>query len=200
MTTGSSRYDRAFARRMISIPLVYLALPLWTVLSPIVVPVALLIDVIQGRWRVPTIRLWIFALVFTVHEWIGVAYATRLWVRGHFGQRLDLERHRCVQAWWATSLLGWARRLLHVELDLGDAASVPDGELIVLSRHASMIDALIPAVLFTGILDRPVHYVLKKELQWIVWAITSSIVMETEPASSPASRSWRNEPFRTRPW
>ncbi len=153
-------------RRFLTIPGVFVAVPLWFVLGPIVLPALVFVDVVTGRFRLPSLRLWIYGLIFCLHEWVGIAYALWLWLVGGFGRRLDYEASVRMQRWWAASLLEWARRLLDVVIDL-DEAPIPPGRVIVLSRHASMVDAVIPAHLFTARLRRPVHYVLKRELQFL---------------------------------
>lgn len=154
----------ALRRRLKTIPAVIIAVPLWALLSPIVAPGLVVFDLITGRVQLPLLRLWVFALVFCLHEWIGVANAGRLWITGGFGCRLDFDAHSAIQGWWATSLLDWARRLLAVHID-AEATPLPAGTVIVLSRHASMVDAIIPAVLFARRSARAVHYVMKRELQ-----------------------------------
>ncbi len=151
-------------RRIQTISAVVLAVPVWFVLSPLVVPCVVLYDVVTGRFDLPLLRLWLFALVFCAHEWIGIGYAFFLWLTGGFGRRMDFEAHVSMQGWWSTSLLSWANRLLAVHLDAG-TDPMPSGNVIVLSRHASMVDAIIPAHLFPTHFGRPVHYVMKKELE-----------------------------------
>ncbi len=151
-------------RRCVTIPAAFIAVPLWFVLSPVVIPALVVIDLLTGRFPLPSVRLWLFGLIFCLHEWVGIACAAWLWLVGGCGRRLDFEANARVQRWWASSLLEWARRLLRVVIDLDDAP-VPTGRVIVLSRHASMVDAVIPAHLFNDHLRRPVHYVLKRELQ-----------------------------------
>ncbi len=155
---------QAMRRRAKTIPAIFLAVPVWFLLTPIMLPAMLVFDLVTGRPDLPLARLWLFALVFCLHEWIGITQAARLWVTGGFGRRLDAVAHEKTQGWWSTSLLHWAERLLRVHLDVGDAA-MPSGIVIVLSRHASMVDAIIPAHIFPTLLHRPVHYVMKKELQ-----------------------------------
>lgn len=153
-------------RRVVAICAVAAGLPLWIALTPVWVVVSLIVDVSTRLWSFPTLRLCCFGVVYLVHEWVGVVSAGWLWVSGSFGRSLDITAHRRVQAWWATSLLTWARRLLSVHLDLDDHERFPDGTFIVLSRHASMVDAVIPAAVITGRAKRFAHYVLKRELQW----------------------------------
>lgn len=156
-----------FGRRLVTVPLVFLLVPLLVVLAPVVLVVGGVVDLIGGRRALPTFRLWLFAIVFVVHE-CGVALlAGWLWLRGGFGRSLDLERHTRIQGAWVGSLLRWADRLLDVKVQWPDAESIPDGKVVVLSRHASMIDAVIPGYLFPSRLGRPVHYVLKRELRWV---------------------------------
>lgn len=153
-------------RRFLSISAIALGLPLWLISSPIWLPIALLADLLGGYRRLPSPRLGLFLGVYLVHEWIGVSRAAWLWLRGGFGRRLDPGRHRDVQGWWASSLLTWAGRLLGVAIEPVDPSSLPPSNIILISRHASMVDAVLPAALLTGQAGRFVHYVLKRELQW----------------------------------
>lgn len=154
-------------RRLLTIPVVVLALPVVLVVSPFALCSLTIFDAVTGRRDLPTTRLWVFAMVFIAHEWLVLPMAFGLWIQGRFGRSLDLDIHRRLQGWWAGSLLTWARRLLAVEIDWPDLATMPPGTVVVLSRHASMIDAILPAYLFPALLVRPVHYVLKRELRWV---------------------------------
>lgn len=156
-----------FARRLLSISLVIVLLPLCILLTPIVLIYSLLADLVGGRSALPTIRLWAFTIVFIAHEWIVIPLSALLWVRGGFGRSLDIPLHSQIQGRWVGSLLRWAGRILHVSIQWPDNESFPDGKIVVLSRHASMVDAVIPAFLFTARLGRPVHYVMKRELRWL---------------------------------
>lgn len=153
-------------RRVVSFTGVALALPLWLVTLPVWVPVTVAADGISRLRRLPTLRLGLFTGVYLAHNWAGLAAACWLWLAGGFGRRMNLDAHRRVQGWWANSLLGWAGRLLGVRLHLDDTARLPRQTFIMLSRHASMVDAIIPAGLVAGTLDRFAHYVLKRELRW----------------------------------
>ncbi len=156
-----------FSRRVLSIGGILVTLPLLIILSPLLFTGALAYDLATGRTDLPTPRLGLYAIVFLIHEWVFVPFSLWLWIRGGFGRSLDLDRHRVVQGQWAGSLLRWGRRLLGIEIDWPDISTMPAGSLIVVSRHASMVDAILPAHFFPAILGRPVHYVLKRELLWL---------------------------------
>ncbi len=154
-------------RRLVSFPVAFGLLPFGVLITPLLAPLLALTDLVTGRRRLPSARLWIFFLVFLAHEWVAQPKALAYWLTGGFGRRLDHQKHSRLQGWWAGSLFEWAGRILNVHLELPDHSSLPDGPLIILSRHASMADALIPAYLLAGKADRPIHYVLKKELHWV---------------------------------
>lgn len=158
-------------RRLVTFPAVIVALPLLIVTAPAWVVVSLALDVVQGLRRLPTVRLGAFGVVYLVHEWLGLAVAGILRVgstvgfpRGDRAHRLG--PYRAMQAWWATSLMRWAGRLLGVRFDAPDPSTLPSSSFILVSRHASMVDAVLPAILIAGHLRRFIHYVLKDELRW----------------------------------
>lgn len=159
--------NRHLFRRLLSIPGSIISLPLWLVLTPVWAVISIAADLLSGLRRLPTLRLCLFLLVFLVHDWIGILAGTWLWLRGSFGRKLNLESHRRVQGWWGTSLLDWGNRLLGVRLVFDDLTALPNRTFVLLSRHASMIDAVIPVSLVTKEMGRYIHYVLKRELRWI---------------------------------
>jgi 1-acyl-sn-glycerol-3-phosphate acyltransferase len=159
------------ARRLLSIFTVLVALPLVLLLSPVLVIGGIVVDLAHGLRRLPTVRLGLFSVVYLIHSWIGLAAAGFLALRAAIvGRGWDRARsrepYRRVQAWWASSLLTWAGRLLGVRFVLPDLATLPTEPFILLSRHASMVDAALPAAIITSRLDRFAHYVLKAELRW----------------------------------
>ena len=154
-------------RRIATVLAVIIALPLSLVLAPFVLVIGTIVDLATGRSDLPIARLYLFFIVFLVHEWLIIPLAIWLWIRGGAGRQLDLWRHSELQGWWAGSLLRWADRLLGVEIRWPDFSTLPATTLLIVSRHASMADAIIPAHVFPAKLGRPVHYVLKRELRWL---------------------------------
>lgn len=153
-------------RRLVSIAAVGITLIAAVITAPIWIPLAVAADVVSRLWRFPTLRLAAFAMVYLAHQWVGIARAVQISVASRLTRRSSLPAERDVQAWWATSLLQWAKRLLGVDFEPVDLSNIPTGSFILLSRHASMVDAVLPIVLICGHLKRYAHYVLKDELLW----------------------------------
>lgn len=134
------------------------------VLSPLVLPLLALVDIITGApRRLPLTRVGMMAVAFACHEW----YAMALYLRAILAPKeRRLARMQEAMGAWSMSLIKWAGYTLGAKLDWGDPAAMPAGYLLLLSRHASNVDAIIPSALFPQLLNRPAHYVLKRELRW----------------------------------
>ena len=153
--------QRSLVRRLISIPTVTLL----AALTWILLPVAVLADLLTAPRRMPATRLTFMAWGYAIYEVIGVVRSFGLWIR--FGGRVTTaaaqRRHHQLQRWWAARIVGVAERTVGLRFD-GPRPTLPDGPLIVLTRHSSMGDASLPAYLIGVRADRPIRYVLKREL------------------------------------
>ncbi len=134
------------------------------VLSPLVIPLLALIDIITGApRRLPLTRVGLMAVAFACHEWYAMALFLRAMTQS---KEQRVTRFQEAMGTWSMSLIKWAGHTMGAKLDWGDLASMPAGHLLLLSRHASNVDAIIPSALFPQLLNRPAHYVLKRELRW----------------------------------
>ncbi len=148
-------------RRLRSILLVIVLLPLLAITAPLWVPVTAALDLLRGRPRLPTTRIGLMGTVYLAHQWYGMAVVAWLTVTG---RRRAALPHRRLQRRWITSIVRAGGPLLGVDFDMR-APELPAGRVIVLSRHASMIDAIVPVLLVEDLAGRPIHYALKAELQ-----------------------------------
>jgi 1-acyl-sn-glycerol-3-phosphate acyltransferase len=136
-------------------------------LLPFALLVTLSLDAGDLR-RAPRTRFVIGIVFLLLCESAGLAGALLAWALagGPFGRgsarahRLD----RALQRRWAGALLHGGRKLLGLDLEVaGGDALLADGPILILARHASLVDSLLPCVL----LDRfRLRYVLKRELLW----------------------------------
>lgn len=154
-------------RRLITIPAAAILLPVFVILAPAAALFGSIWDLYGKRRGQPTLRLWIYGAIWLIYEWIAIAAAGGLALVSVVDKPKARRGYEYMQGWWAGGLLRWARRLLLVELDIAEPTSLPTGQLIMVSRHSSPVDAIIPAWLFPRVLGRPVHYVIKKELRWM---------------------------------
>lgn len=157
------RFARAWLRRSVTIPLYLVSAALLAVLSPFLLPLAAAIDLLRRRNFV-LVRCLVLAIVFFAAEVIGMVASLVLWLR-HAGWRAEpsvayLDANFNLQRRWASAIFAGARWSFGLRVTVeGDEALRP-GPVIVLGRHASPLDNLIPAVLASGR-----HYI---RLRWVI--------------------------------
>ncbi len=139
-----------------------------TGLAPVVVALAGLHDLLRrNRWAL--LRLVGLMWVLLAAELMGVCAAAAIWARHVLARGRDhdaflVDNYR-LQQWWARLLLGSASRLLQLRFTIqGDAQAVP-GPVVVLMRHTSILDTILPVVLLGARHGMRLRYVLKAGLQ-----------------------------------
>jgi 1-acyl-sn-glycerol-3-phosphate acyltransferase len=155
--------ERPVLRRAITISFYVVAWVLLTLLAPLWLVVGLLVGVIRRRSFV-TLRLLIFAWFF-----FGIAMVAlvRLALAFTFLRRNpDKLQARLfqLQQWWATAVLGEASTLLSLDIQIENADAALPGPSILLMRHVSILDTLLPSVYVQGPTQWRVRYILKQEL------------------------------------
>ncbi|HEY5686423.1 MAG TPA: 1-acyl-sn-glycerol-3-phosphate acyltransferase [Acidimicrobiia bacterium] len=157
------------SRRLRTVPLLYVATVLAWTASPVIVAVSLLIDLV--RWisrRRPfmAVRLTAFLLAYLTAEAVGVGRLFIGWVVSGWGR--DPERLRsnafAIQKWWAGFVFGAVRRIFSLDVRAAGLRAIEDPPFILLSRHASIVDNLLPSHFVSRPHDIHVRYVMKDEL------------------------------------
>jgi 1-acyl-sn-glycerol-3-phosphate acyltransferase len=174
MTTGanggSGRREK-LSRRLRTIPAMIGGFILTTALFPILL-VALgaydLARAARGRGRLAAVRLLLFGWVYMLVELIGLAGMVGFWVATGGGRRREryVSLTYRLQGWWASTLFAAMRCLFRLGLEVeGDEVTVP-GPIVLMMRHASLADTVLPSVLVLKRHGLRLRYVLKRELLW----------------------------------
>lgn len=139
------------ARRLVSIPLLVVGLAL----SPVLFIVGLFLP--SGVRAASMVTAWL------VCELLGVLAALVLTPLQLWPAR-SLDAHYALQRAWSGTLWWALRRLYRIDLQVrGEAGS---GPFLLLVRHASTADTLLPQILLANPTGIRLRYVLKHELRW----------------------------------
>ena len=155
--------ERPVRRRAITISLYISAWVLLTLLAPAWLVAGFVIGAIRRRSFV-TLRLLIFAWFFFGIAMVALVRLTVVFtfLRGR-PEQLQARLFR-LQQWWANAILKAASRLLELDIEIEDADAALPGPTILLMRHASILDTLLPSVYVQGPTQWRVRYILKQEL------------------------------------
>jgi 1-acyl-sn-glycerol-3-phosphate acyltransferase len=157
-------------RRAISIPTTVATCVAAITLAPLLFAVTAAIDLFTAprRWRMT--RLLALVVAALVIEVVTLVAAGGLWIGFACGRGLRTRRsfwaHHRLQRWYTGSIMGAARATCGLRIAVEDDTPASRGNAVVLGRHTSIGDAMIPAVLFAGQFDVNTRYVLKDDLLW----------------------------------
>ena len=126
------------------------------------------VRLVRGGPRWVACRLVAFGWVFLLTDAVGILALGVIWVasgggRGR-GEQGMIRWTYAVQRAWTGVMLNSLRRLFRLRFEVEGDDVIEPGPLIVLIRHASIVDNLLPANFVTAPHDLPLRYVLKREL------------------------------------
>ncbi|HEX5672479.1 MAG TPA: lysophospholipid acyltransferase family protein [Acidimicrobiia bacterium] len=159
----------AWQRRLVTVPIVLIMWLVAILLAPPLLVVAILVDMVRRlRSRTPPIawRLYTFLIIYLTAEVGAILGSLWIWLISPFGS----NRQRIVmmtfglQRWWATFLWESACLIFGFHLEVEGRQLITPGPILVLSRHASIVDNLLPFQVFTRHDRIRLRYVFKKEL------------------------------------
>ncbi len=168
MTQRARNDETAFARwarRAITIPGYAIAAALTIATLPLSVPLALAYDALRSnRWS--GVRSLLALTHYLGGELLGMLASGGLWLAALVAPSRAAAWNFRLQCWWASWLFHGTRLLYGLRMRVRGEDAVRDGPLLLLMRHASVIDTLLPAVLVSSRTGLHLRTVMKRELLW----------------------------------
>lgn len=148
-------------RRLITIPAFIAATMLVSATLPVLVLLAAILRPFPAtRGALPTLG-FIFGYLWC--ETIGIVTAFAIWLQ-HRDQERFLDANFRLQCWWANALKVIAEKLFRLTFEVEGEDCLPGPPAIMLPRHASIADTIIPMVYYAIPQRLRLRYVLKREL------------------------------------
>ena len=156
-------------RRLKTIPPIMIGLVLVTALLPLLLIGAILVDLFRAiTQRKPTmaLRLVAFLWIYLATDTLGLITLFALWLLSGFGSNRTMMLNSTwrFQQLWVRVLLGSVKLLFGLRIIDEGAECLTPGPVIVLIRHASIVDNLLPSALVAARERVRLRYVLKREL------------------------------------
>jgi len=138
------------------------------VLTPVVLPILYLVDLLTGRPRGKRSRVWMLIGATLWFELFGVIGGGAVWV-WYLGGRRDpagYERaNYTLEFWWCHRHQANIARFAGVTVSIPDPSPLLGERSIVIGRHSSHIDAIVPLIALAAAGRLP-RYTLKEDLKW----------------------------------
>jgi len=135
-------------------------------LTPLAVPVLYLADLACGARRGRWSRIWLLVLAAAVTEMAGLAGCAGI-ALAFFGRRSSPARMRAfyrLEYWWAQRHLANVTLFANITVEFDNLEALEGGNAVLACRHASHVDALVPAQAAALTANR-VRYTLKQDLR-----------------------------------
>lgn len=157
-------------RRIVSIGGVFLGLIIVIGLMPVLLIAAVVADAILDWRRHRFARILGGLTAYLLNEAAGVLALFGMWVLTGFGAAMHTERsyrmHGRLHGWWTNNLLEVFRFFFGARYDVKNLDAVQPSPVIILARHISLLDAVVPSVLLTRHEWNAPRHVLMRGLRW----------------------------------
>lgn len=156
-------------RRLVSIPIVYLA---FIAVTALILPALVVLGIwdlamLAAKRRPPSAcRMMLILFGLLTADVIGIPALAISWVTSGFGRNKEkLDRTAFViQSRWAAWMMFITRKLFRLKVDVQGRDQAAEGPYILLVRHSSMVDNLLPSHSISVPLGIELRYVMKREL------------------------------------
>lgn len=158
--------EHTLARRLVSIPTYFLVAFIMIVSSPIWLPGSWLLGQVYPRLR-SAVNCLLFISLYLVCGSIGIVGTFYLWLR--YGLRSSQRQRllvttRALQYWWADSLRKGAEKIFRLHFVEEGVEALNGPAAIMLPRHTSIGDTILPMAFYAIPKALEVSYVFKREL------------------------------------
>jgi 1-acyl-sn-glycerol-3-phosphate acyltransferase len=151
-----------YLRRLLTISVLALATIVAAVLAPVVLISAFIMSFFAKFKTTPQAMAFIYG--FIIYEWIGLSKFAWAWLRYHNIEE-RMHKDRDIQFWWGRSLFEMGRRLFKLRIEVTGEDALEGNCALVLCRHTSMADTVLPLLFFGQSRAEGLRYVLKQELR-----------------------------------
>jgi len=162
-------FTRRWGRRAITIPVLAVATLLYLAVLPLFLIHGAVVDGRRGR-RQLLARFHLTAVSVLAWHCVGVTALAVWWLVGR-ARRLPLARwvdfHRALEAWWGDRALRITTRFYNTRYVAEGLDVLAPGPILVLSRHTSTLDTVLPVKLIgRSPVAMVTRIVQKRELLW----------------------------------
>lgn len=163
-------FDYRLTRRLVIVPLTVIAAVLSLVLSPLLLLAALISDVSKKRSRWPRLRIIALVIGALTIETCGMIVSFIVWVATGFGligtERWRWHMQRGYMGFYTQAMFGLITMVLGTTVEWRCGADLDEGPVVVVARHTSFFDALIPATMVSRRHKLLAHHVVTHGLRY----------------------------------
>lgn len=163
----SEPFHRKWGRRLLSIPVLALLTAVYGALLPVLALYAIVRDLLRGRRAMPLLRFhaYIFSVLFI--QCLGLLLLQISWFYSLFmSPERRAQVHLNVEIFFIPKTIALAEIIYGMKIELEDIDCCKPGPILLFSRHASILDTILPIKLLGQAHGMGMRIVQKAELLW----------------------------------
>ena len=150
-------------RRCLTISALVIITSLLVALAPLLILVSVIASSMPALRTAP--HSLVFVYWFVLCEWTGLARFAWVWTLYRNDPSFMLHL-RDIQFWWAQALFDLGKWVFQLQIEVRGEDQLKGPCAILMSRHTSMADTVLPLLYFGKARMESLRYVLKQELQF----------------------------------
>lgn len=162
-------WSERWRRRLITGPGLLTITPPYMAALPATLTTAAMMDLVRKKPWTASRFVAALGVNLSMHS-LAFAGLFLTWLAGGRWLHGDPAREQQLEQWlqvhWAQATWDASARLYGMELSVESAECATPGPVLLLPRHVSLIDTLLPLVLVAGPFAMRLRYVVKRELLW----------------------------------
>jgi 1-acyl-sn-glycerol-3-phosphate acyltransferase len=158
---------RRWSRRAVTFPAIGLIVGGYATLLPALLTYSVVRDLVRGRRDFPLPRFHLFLFGILGHHIVGLLILGGSWICTRFVSAK--RRHHInvkVEHYFIPQSIGIAERVYNMKIELDNIECCSPGPILLLSRHASILDTIMPIKLLGQAHGMGMRIVQKAELLW----------------------------------
>lgn len=156
-----------WGRRLISIPALLIVTSLYALALPVLVVYSVVRDLLRRQYAFFLLRFHLYIIGLLASQVIGVIYLVGLYLYTFF---MGPERRRVVnrqaEIFFIPKAIALAEIIYGMHFEIDNVECCAPGPILLLSRHASVLDTVLPIKLLGEPLGMGMRIVQKSELMW----------------------------------
>lgn len=157
-------FRERWTRRAISLSSYLILFVLYVALFPVVLPLVLILDVVRPEAKFSATRMMVFLGIYLAAEIVVMVWTTFHLFYGPPDSERYLAAHYKAQYMFLSGMFHLGMWLFNVKMRIDDLEAAREGPYILMVRHASIADALLPNAILPRYFPLRLRVILKHEL------------------------------------
>ena len=163
----SQPFHHKWGRRLITVPALVLLTAIYGALLPILVLYSIVRDTLRAQDALPLLRFHLYIFSVLVIQCVALLYLQGSWIYSLFLEPARrAEVHRKVEIFFIPKTIALAEIIYGMDIEMEDVDCCFPGPIFLFSRHASILDTILPIKLLGQAHGMGMRIVQKAELLW----------------------------------